>query len=101
MDQPKKNPGRPKNAQNKHPKKIYTENDLQLALTMLNEDPNASVRNIASKMNIPEATLRRRKNVKKEVGIFGCNNKMLLTPAEEELLKGWIIKQAQRGFLWL
>merc|ERR1712055_177643 len=49
-------------------------------------------------MNIPEATLRRRKNVKKEVGIFGCNNKMLLTPAEEEILKSWIIKQAQRGF---
>ena len=67
---------------------------------MLNEDSAASVRGIASRMNIPEATLRSRKNMggKKEVGLFGCNNKMLLTPAEEGILKNWIIKQAQRGF---
>ena len=43
MDQPKKNHGRPKNAQNKHSQKPYTEDDLQRAIQKLKDNPNLSV----------------------------------------------------------
>ena len=98
MDQPKKNHGRPKNAQNKHPQKTYTEDDMQLALTKLKDYPNLSCREVAREMKIPEATLRKRRNDATISLVYGNNNKMLLTPEEEDILKGYIVKQAQRGF---
>ena len=65
---------------------------------MLKEDSTQSLRGLPIKMDIPEATLRSRRNLVAKKGTFGSNNKMLLTPEEEVILKGWIIRQAQRGF---
>ena len=96
----KRKPGRPKNSQNKHATKRYTQEELDMALKMLWDDASQSVNGLAKQFNIPEATLRRYKRKGPDATIveFGSNNKMLLTPAEEELLKGWILKSARNGF---
>ena len=98
MDQPKKNHGRPKNAHNKHSQKPYTEDDMQRALQKLKDNPNLSGRKVAEEYKIPESSLRKRRNYSTISPVYGSNNKMLLTPDEEKLLKGYIVKQAQRGF---
>ena len=92
--------GRPKKSQNKHPEKAYSEEELQMALIILDEEPDRSLRGVALSYNIPEATLRRRWKLGPTAPIaqFGSNNKMLLMPAEEELLKGWILTSARHGF---
>ena len=65
----KRKPGRPKDSQNKHAQKAYTQNELDMALTLLWEDPTQSVNGLAKQYHIPEATLRRLKNKGPDVPI--------------------------------
>ena len=90
--------GRPKNSQNKLSEKAYTEDDLQRAIQKCKDNPKLSGREVAKEFNIPEATFRKRRNASINKPVYGANNKMLLTHEEEKLLKGYIVKQAQRGF---
>ena len=65
MEQPKKNHGRPKKAQNKYKEKPYTEEDLQNAIKILDSSANTkSCREVAKEFKIPEATLRTRRSTK-------------------------------------
>merc|ERR1712142_51153 len=80
-------------------KKPYTEEDLQNAIDILDSSANTkSCRTVAKEFKIPEATLRARRSAKTKAPLYGSNNKMLLTPAEEETLKGFIVQQCERGF---
>ena len=90
--------GRPKNSQNKLSEKAYNEDDLERAIQKCKDNPTISGRAVAKEFHIPEATLRKRRNASTQKPVYGPNNKMLLTHEEEILLKGYIVKQAQRGF---
>jgi Tc5 transposase DNA-binding domain len=69
---------------------------IELALTDLRNNPEASVRSVARAWNIPHNTLLRRLHGGKDRS-HSHDSQMILTPNQEDLLVNWILEQERLG----